>query len=157
MGANGMDTLTAQDIGQHIQQPRESLTAAVDRFRNWTKMGLIKPTGERHPGTGHKKRYAKAVLLEAVLMQSLLDYRPAGELAGIVKGILIVIEHGGEFSFNEGSSRYTVELKGASLKISTSQNPHSWMVLNLKPMFANYRLNVEDFPAVARLFKKPKS
>ena len=154
-----MATLTAQDIGEHIQQPRESLTAAVDRFRNWTKMGLIKPTGERHPGTGHKKRYAKAVLLEAVLMQSLLNLteRPAVDLAGIVKGILVVLEHGGAFSFDQDSSRYTVELKGLSLTIRTSQNPHSWMGLNLKPLFASYRLNVEDFPAIARLFKKTKS
>jgi hypothetical protein len=92
-------------------------------------------------------------------MQNLLDLtnRPAVELAGIVKGILVVLERGGEFSFNEGGYRYTCELKGHSLVIRTSQNPHSWMGLNLKPIFARYRLNVEDFPKIAWLFKKPKS
>jgi hypothetical protein len=65
--------LTASDIAKYIQRPGEPLTAAVDRFRNWTKMGIIKPTGARHPGTGHKKQYSGAVLFQAILLQTLID------------------------------------------------------------------------------------
>ena len=68
-----MTTLTAQDVARHIQRPGEPRIAAVDRFRNWAKMGLIKPTGERNPGTGRKKRYSKSAVLEAILLQTLTD------------------------------------------------------------------------------------
>jgi hypothetical protein len=66
-------TLTARDIAKHIQRPGEPLTAAVDRLRNWTKMGIIKPSGAKHPGTGRKKQYSSAALLETILLQTLTD------------------------------------------------------------------------------------
>ena len=39
-----MATLTAGDIAQMIQRPGEELRTAVDRVRNWTKEGLLKPS-----------------------------------------------------------------------------------------------------------------
>lgn len=66
-------TLTARDIAKHIQRPGESLTAAVDRLRNWTKMGIIEPSGEQNPGTGHKKQYSIDALPRAVILQALID------------------------------------------------------------------------------------
>jgi len=66
-------TLTASDIAKHIQRPGEPLRTAVDRLRNWTDMGIIKPTGERHPGTGRKKRYSHEAGLKAVFLQVLTD------------------------------------------------------------------------------------
>jgi len=68
-----MASLTAQDIAKHIQRPGEPLAAAVDRLRNWTKMGIIKPVGARHPGTGRKKQYSSVALAEALLLQALTD------------------------------------------------------------------------------------
>jgi hypothetical protein len=68
-----MATLTVRDIAVHIQRAGEPLTAAIDRLRNWTKMGLIKPSGEQNPGTGRKKHYTTVALLEAVLLQALTD------------------------------------------------------------------------------------
>jgi hypothetical protein len=65
--------LTASDIAKHIQRPGEPLTAAVDRFRNWTKMGIIRPRGDRHPGTGRHNRYTFEALVDAVLLQTLVD------------------------------------------------------------------------------------
>jgi hypothetical protein len=151
-------SLTARDIAQHLRRGDEPLSAAVDRFRNWTKMGLINPVGEVHPGTGRKKRYSPASLLEAVLLQALLHLtsRPAAELAGVVRGILVVMEHGGKFSFDAGDSRYTCELvDGRRVRISTA--PYSHVVFTLKPLFESYRLNVEDFPQLAHLLKNLKS
>jgi hypothetical protein len=68
-----MTTLTASDIAKHLQRPGEPLTAAVDRFRNWTKTGIIKSAGERNPGTGHHKQYSGAALAQAILLQALTD------------------------------------------------------------------------------------
>jgi len=67
------ETLTAQEIGQAIQKPSESLDAAIYRFINWSKMGLIKPHGEQHPGRGRHKRFTATNLLEALLMQTIID------------------------------------------------------------------------------------
>jgi hypothetical protein len=36
-------------------------------------MGIIKPTGERNPGTGRKKRYSDKALVRAVFLQTLID------------------------------------------------------------------------------------
>jgi hypothetical protein len=153
--------LTARDIAQHLRRGEEPLSVAVDRFRNWTKMGIINPVGEAHPGTGRKKRYSHVALLEAALIQSLLEFsdRSAAELAGVVKGILVVMEHGGEFSIKVGESihesTYTIKLEGFRLRLDTS--PHAGMVFNLKSLFESYRLNIEDLPQLAHLLKNLKS
>ena len=68
-----MAFLTAGDIAKHIQRHGEPLMAAVDRLRNWTKSGIIKPNGPIHPGTGRKKRYSSVELAQAILLQTLVD------------------------------------------------------------------------------------
>src|SRR5262245_37099558 len=68
-----MRTLTANDIAKRIQRPGESLRSAVDRLRNWTKEGIIKPVGDAHPGTGRKKQYAENAAVTAGILQALSD------------------------------------------------------------------------------------
>lgn len=68
-----MQTVTAKDIAERIKRRGEPLQAAVDRLRNWTKEGLIKPTGEKNPGKGRSRRYSKRAVFEAVLLQVLID------------------------------------------------------------------------------------
>ena len=68
--------LTAGEIAQYIQRPDEPLGAAIARFRNWEKTGIIKATGDANPGTGHKKQYNVSTLLEAVLLQELSNNHP---------------------------------------------------------------------------------
>jgi hypothetical protein len=104
-----MMTLTAGEVAKYIQRPKEPLAAAIARFRNWEKMGIIKPTGERHPGTGRKKKYSHEALLRAVILQMLTDAfgasavsiapslgRLVQEFRGVAEGdtYLIVISHG---------------------------------------------------------------
>jgi hypothetical protein len=86
-------TLTAQDIARRIRRPNEELTAAVDRLRNWTKEGLIKPVGDLHPGTGRKKRYAAGAVTKAVVLQILSDATggTAGYLSVVVDAIAPVL------------------------------------------------------------------
>ena len=68
-----MADLTVRDIAAFIQRPGESLTTAIDRLRNWTDMGIIKPEGPKRPGTGRKRHYSVYALLDAVLLQALVD------------------------------------------------------------------------------------
>ena len=68
-----MTTLTVRDIAQRVQLPGEELRTAVDRVRNWTKEGLIKPVGDIHPGTGRKKRYPEKAAIRAMILQAIAD------------------------------------------------------------------------------------
>jgi hypothetical protein len=66
-------TLTAGQVAQYIQRPDEPLGAAIARFRNWEKTGIIKAAGDSNPGTGRKKQYYTSAVLRAVLLQTLID------------------------------------------------------------------------------------
>jgi hypothetical protein len=66
-------TLTAGQVAQYIQRPDEPPSAAIARFRNWEKTGIIKATGDSNPGTGRKKLYHPRAVLRAVLLQTLID------------------------------------------------------------------------------------
>ena len=68
-----MTTVSVKDIAEKIQRPDEPLQSAIDRLRNWTKEGLIVPSGEKHPGTGRARQYPRKVLFEAALLQVLID------------------------------------------------------------------------------------
>jgi hypothetical protein len=45
----------------------------VDRVRNWTKEGLLKPVGDIHPGTGRKKQYSEKAAIRALILQTISD------------------------------------------------------------------------------------
>jgi hypothetical protein len=68
-----MTTLTVSDIAQRVQRPGEELRTAVDRVRNWTKEGLLKPIGDIHPGTGRKKQYSEKAAVRAMILQAISD------------------------------------------------------------------------------------
>src|SRR4029077_7553235 len=68
-----MTTLTAGEVAQYIRRPDENVGAAIARFRNWEKTGIIKAAGESNPGTGRKKQYSPNTVLRAVLLQTLID------------------------------------------------------------------------------------
>lgn len=93
-----MADLTVSDIARHIQRPGESLTAAVDRLRNWTDMGIIKAKGPKRPGTGHKRRYSTDALISAGILQTLVDATGSPAIAftenmgGMVEGLLGLVK-----------------------------------------------------------------
>jgi len=82
-------TLTAGQVAQYIQRPGEPLGAAIARFRNWEKTGIIKAVGDANPGTGRKKRYSALALVEAILLQALVDGvgAPAISMRPLIKQI----------------------------------------------------------------------
>jgi hypothetical protein len=81
MECDWMPTVTAKDIAEKIQRPGEELQVAVDRLRNWTREGLIKPVGAKHPGKGRAKQYPRKVIFEAALLQLLIDCTGIGAVA----------------------------------------------------------------------------
>ena len=161
-----MAGLTARDIAKHIQRPGKSLTAAVDRLRTWTKMGIIKPSGDRHPGTGRKKRYSKPALLQAVLLQTLTDSfgSSAVSLRSLVEQVLKKVRHGPLFDPGdvlvlsrphdaEAMSIARVKLKDLERYISKSGlDVHT--VLNLPQFFDRHSDDSEEwtefFPGTAK-------
>jgi hypothetical protein len=66
-------TLLASDIARRIQQPDEDPVRVLNRVRNWTKFGLLKPAGEANPGGGRACVYPESALLEAMLLQELIN------------------------------------------------------------------------------------
>ena len=64
---------TVSDIAQKIKRHDEELVQAITRVRNWTKEGLLKPSGKANPGTGRARGYSKRALINAVLMQALVN------------------------------------------------------------------------------------
>jgi hypothetical protein len=68
-----MANLTVREIAEQIRRPHEDLITVVDRLRGWTDAGLIKASGERHPGTGRQRVYREAAITDALLLTGLLD------------------------------------------------------------------------------------
>jgi hypothetical protein len=40
----------------------------------WTKEGLLRPRGERNPGTGRKRSYSEAAIIDALILTALSDW-----------------------------------------------------------------------------------
>jgi hypothetical protein len=45
----------------------------IDRVRNWTKEGLLRPIGAKNPGTGRHRRYSESTLIDALVLHVLAD------------------------------------------------------------------------------------
>jgi hypothetical protein len=147
-----MASLTASDVAQRIKRPGEELTVAINRLRNWTKEGLIKPAGDAHPGTGRKKRYTESAVQDAVVLQVLADATGGGaiflaHLVDLLKpmlqshrsrpGVVIVI------SRRPGSDKFSVTPVGltrVSEFISQSENDVH-IVLNPKRIFERLHMH----------------
>src|ERR1700730_13603223 len=95
-------TISVKDIALKILRSGETMEAAVNRIKNWTREGLITPVGDRHPGTGRARQYPRRVLFEAALLQLLVDCTGigainAGPLLHEAKKRLAVIIKNGDF------------------------------------------------------------
>jgi hypothetical protein len=65
--------LTVRAIAQLIQRPREELITVIDRIRGWTDAGLLTVSGTKSPGTGNKRLYEPATIIDALVMTALTD------------------------------------------------------------------------------------
>jgi hypothetical protein len=65
-------TLTAGEIAERIRESDdEYLRVVFERLRHWTRSGLLKPTGEQNPGTGHHLRFPQRALADAAILTRL--------------------------------------------------------------------------------------
>lgn len=157
-----MAALTARDIAKYVQRPGESPTVAMDRVRNWAKMGLIKPIGEKHPGRGKSKKYNTAALLGAVLLQTLTDTfgSSATSLQSLVSQISKIVRHGAHpgvkssrhdptvlvLSRPHGADALSMEtVRVADLgKYLLDSDLNAHMVLNMGRLFSGLPINYFD-------------
>jgi hypothetical protein len=68
-GGQSMATFLASEIAEKIQAPGENPVRVLNRVRNWMKMGLLRPVGDAHPGSGRASEYSEDTLLDAALLQ----------------------------------------------------------------------------------------
>ena len=172
--------LLLRDIAPYIQRPGKSSTAALDRLRNWTKMGIIKPSGVPHPGRGRKKSFSSAALMKAVLLQTLIDTfgAPAVNLSGLADELAQMVRRGSVlsgqrlivFGRRQGSSRTSIaEIPANELQNYISQSDFDiHLVVNLNRVFLALPYDLLDvFPEATaevekatgrkvRVLRKPK-
>ena len=68
-----MPTFTVSELAARIRRPDEKPELVADRIRNWTKDGLLEPSGEKNPGTGRSRLYPEKALIEAAVLLELMD------------------------------------------------------------------------------------
>jgi hypothetical protein len=78
--------LTVREIAELIQRPREELMTVIDRIRGWTDVGLLRVAGTKSPGTGVKRLYEPASIIDAVVMTALTDVGLAAIRVGRIAG-----------------------------------------------------------------------
>jgi len=63
--------LTVSEIAQRLIDAPEHQAVLVERIRHWTREGLIKPIGEKNPGTGRHRKYEHTVLVDVAVLNAL--------------------------------------------------------------------------------------
>jgi|tagenome__1003787_1003787.scaffolds.fasta_scaffold20986539_3 hypothetical protein len=64
---------TVSEVAERIKRPKEDLGQAITRVRNWTKEGLLSPTGEVNPGTGKARQYSREAIVDALLIETFVQ------------------------------------------------------------------------------------
>ena len=62
--------LTVSEIAHRLAKP-ERQAALRERIRHWTRKGLVKPIGEKNPGTGRHRQYDESVLVDVAILNAL--------------------------------------------------------------------------------------
>lgn len=68
-----MKSYSVSEIAEKIGRPDEDMRVVGDRIRNWTREGLLKPIGEKNPGTGRSRQYPEAALLDALVLTAITE------------------------------------------------------------------------------------
>jgi hypothetical protein len=77
-------TFSVREVAKRIQRG-EPLESVISRLRNWSKTGLLRPTGEKNPGTGRQRRYTEGAVIDALVLSTLTETLniPAVEVAKV--------------------------------------------------------------------------
>jgi hypothetical protein len=66
-----MTKLTVGEVARRIKDEDESIEAVTHRLRSWTKEGVLKPLGDKRPGTGKRLHYSERSLIDAAILSRL--------------------------------------------------------------------------------------
>jgi DNA-binding transcriptional MerR regulator len=65
--------LTVAVIAELIRRPDADKAAVTERLRHWSAEGLLKPIGDRNPGTGRPRLYDESAVFDAAILNLLAD------------------------------------------------------------------------------------
>jgi hypothetical protein len=65
---------TVKELAQRIMLPDQDLSAVIERLRNWTKEGLLKPIGPKAIGSGRRRHYPWRAVFDAAVLNNLTCY-----------------------------------------------------------------------------------
>jgi hypothetical protein len=68
-----MRLFSAREIAQNIAPPGAE-EPTFQRIRAWTAIGLLRPYGVEHPGTGRKREYGESEVAKARVLNALADF-----------------------------------------------------------------------------------
>jgi DNA-binding transcriptional MerR regulator len=79
--------MTVTEMAERAGVPPINRPPFVDRIKYWAGTGLIKPVGERRPGSGRHRRFDDSALEDVLLLHDLADY---GIPIGVAETALIL-------------------------------------------------------------------
>jgi hypothetical protein len=71
--ARGVATYTVGEMAARVSRTgaADEVATITRQLRNWTGLGLLRPLGEKHEGTGRHRLYDNAELMKAALLETL--------------------------------------------------------------------------------------
>jgi DNA-binding transcriptional MerR regulator len=115
-----MTGITVKEVAERICRPHEDMAAVIDRLRNWTKEGLLQPSGERNPGTGRKRRYSEQTVIDAMILSAFAEWGIPAVKAAQYGSAAHTAFHLGRRAVAEARKR----TETVSLMIERATNPH---------------------------------
>ena len=76
MSNSDSPTYTVREIARKItvEDRKEEFKRRLRQVRHWTNSGLLKPTGQKHPGTGVARTYGPDEVRKAALLRELTRF-----------------------------------------------------------------------------------
>jgi hypothetical protein len=78
--------MNVREIADRVRREHETTKTVIDRIRSWADYGLLQPAGEKHPGTGKKRRYGPEIIVDATLLTAITDLGLAAVRVGHFSG-----------------------------------------------------------------------
>jgi hypothetical protein len=78
--------MNVREIADFVRRPHETTKTVIDRIRSWADYGILRPVGEKHPGTGKKRRYGPETIVDATLLTAITDLGLAAVRVGHFSG-----------------------------------------------------------------------
>jgi DNA-binding transcriptional MerR regulator len=66
-------TFTVSEIAAMLEDAPERRPTLVERIRHWTREGLLRPIGEKNPGTGRHRAYEADALIDVAVLNLLAN------------------------------------------------------------------------------------